>query len=292
MMTDRDSIQRFLFEQFPVRGKLVHLDSSWREVLARHPYPPGIREALGEAMAATSLLISTLKLDGALTLQLQGDGPLKLLVVRCTSGMALRGLARWEGEVTGGSLASMTGEGRLAVTLESHAEKNRYQSIVPLAGHGIADCLQAYFATSDQLPTRLWLAANQSCAAGLLLQRLPGELGEDHDAWSRVSQLADTITQRELLTLPGQTVLRRLFHEEDLRLFDPAPVHFACHCSRERVETILRSLGLTEVRSVLEEQGQVEVHCEFCNRTYRFDAVDVEAVFASDLTLERPRTVH
>ena len=144
-MADRDTIQRFIFERFPVRGKLVHLDSSWREVLGRHPYPPLIREALGEAMAATSLLVATLKLDGALTLQLQGEGPLKLLVVRCTSGMALRGLARWEGEVPEGSLAAMTGEGRLAVTLESRAERNRYQSIVPLAGHGIADCLQGLF---------------------------------------------------------------------------------------------------------------------------------------------------
>lgn len=291
-MTDRDSLQRFLFEHFPVRGKLVHLDSSWREILKRHTYPRLIRQVLGEAMAATSLLVSTLKLDGALTLQLQGEGPLKLLVVRCTSGLALRGLARWEGEVTSGCLASMTGEGRLAVTLESNAEQNRYQSIVPLTGYGIADCLQAYFATSDQLPTRLWLAADDSCAAGLLLQRLPGDPGQDTDAWSRVSQLAGTVTQRELLTLPGQLVLRRLFHEEDLRLFESSPVHFACHCSRERVETILRGLGSQEVRSVLKEQGQVEAHCEFCNKAYRFDAVDVGEVFATDLAFNRPRTVH
>lgn len=292
-MGERDTIRRFLFENFPVQGKLVHLDASWREVLHRHPYPLVVRDALGQAMAAASLLMSTLKLDGSLTMQLQGDGPLRLLVVRCTSDMSLRGLARWKGHVPEGSLSAMTGEGRLAVTLEFHAEPNRYQSIVPLSGDSIADCLQAYFAASEQLPTRLWLATNDERAAGLLLQRLPNKgFAEDTDAWPRVSMLADTVTRNELLTLPIEDVLRRLFHEEDLRLFKGLPVRFDCDCSRQRVETLLRALGHGEVTSILEERQSVEVSCEFCNRAYRFDPVDVEGIFATEAPLRRPKTVH
>ncbi len=280
-MKDRDTLHRFLFERFPVRGKLVHLDASWQAVLERHDYPPVVRAVLGEAMAATAMLAATLKFDGKLTLQLQGPGPLNLLLVQCTSELALRGLARWVGDVPAGSLAEVTGGGRLSVTIEM-ADERRYQGIVPLEGARIAECLQTYFAQSEQMPTRLWLTADDRRAVGMMLQKLPAELGGDEgdsDGWPRVRVLAETLTDEELLRLEDETLLRRLFHEEDVRLFAGLPVSFRCSCDRGRVESVLKMLGRDEVVGIVEEKGSVEVRCEFCNKPYSLDAVDVERLF-------------
>jgi molecular chaperone Hsp33 len=292
---DKDSLHRFLFENFAVRGKLVRLDSAWQAVLERHPYPPPVRDALGEALAASALLAATLKFDGMLTLQLRGDGPLKLLVAQCTSRMTLRGMATWSGEVEPGALSSMTGDGQLAVTIESEGDQHRYQGIVPLDGDTIAECLQSYFEHSEQLPTRLWLTVDERASAGMLLQRLPEERGSsivDEDAWPRVVTLADTLTDEELLKLSNQELLRRLFHEEDVRLFEATPVSFRCGCSKQRVESLLRTLGQQEVRDIVAAHGAVEVRCEFCNKSYQFDRVDTAGLFAGDDTGHSSRSVH
>jgi molecular chaperone Hsp33 len=294
-MRDGDTVRRFLFDRFPVRGYVVHLDASWRALFEHHRYPDVVRDTLGEAAAATVLLASTLKFEGQLTLQMQGPGPMHLLVMQATHRMAIRGVARSRGDLpTERKLQSLAGEGgQVTVTIENTDRTSRYQGIVPLIGEGFAGCLQHYFERSEQLPTRLWLAATQERAAGLLLQRLPtgssasaeeDELvaAEGDEDWNRVLHLAGTLTSGELVQLPGSELLRRLFHEEDVRMFDPEPVFFQCTCSRDRVGGILRSLGEREVRSVLEEQGSVEVRCEFCNRAYRFDAVDVAALFARE----------
>lgn len=285
-MNETDRIRRFLFEHCPVRGHLVHIDSAWAAIWEHHEYPQIVRETLGEAVAATALIASTRKFDGKLTLQLQGPGPLRLLVAQCTQGFGLRGVARWEGDVVRGSLESMTGGGCLTVTVETADLNARYQGVVPLGGERISDCLEAYFRDSEQLPTRIALAATPDSIAGLLLQRLPESARstdvhrEDPDeAWTRIEHLAGTLTRDELLGLGHQTLLRRLFHEEDVRLFEPAPVYFRCGCSRERVAGVLESLGQEEVRSIVAERGEVEVRCEFCNRAYRFDAIDSEQVF-------------
>ncbi len=284
-MSDRDSIHRFLFENFPVRGEIVHLDATWQAVLERFEYPPHVRAVLGELMAATALLASTLKFSGMLTLQLQGKGPLHLMVVQCSSHMALRGLARWKDELTPGSLAAMTGAGRLAITVESAGEGRRYQGIVPLEGVTIAECLQKYFRDSVQLPTRLWTATGAQGASGMLLQRLPEQSQQSNvesDDWNRVQILADTITPDELLNLSDEVILRRLFNEDDIRLFESTPVSCRCGGSRDRVERMLRGLGREEVESILEERGRVEVRCEFCNKAEAFDVVDTAHLFEGE----------
>ena len=298
---DRDSLHRFLFDDMPVRGEIVHLDASWRAALEQIDYPPVIRDLLGEAMAATVLLASSLKFEGGLTLQLQGGNPLTLLVVQCTSTLNLRGLARWEGELPAivgreGGLQTLTGDGaRMAVTIERTAERNkageRYQGIVPLEGETLAGCFEEYFQRSEQLPTRLFLAATADCAAGMLLQVLPGHEDDDR-AWEHVTTLGQTITSDELLELDAPNILHRLYHEDDVRLFESAPVAFRCSCHRERIADMLRSLGADEAQDILKEQGSVDVSCEFCGREYKFDAVDVEVLFAGDVPSDGGRSTH
>lgn len=280
---DRDSLHRFLFEQMPVRGEIAHLDASWRAALEQIDYPPAVRDLLGEAMAAAVLLASSLKFDGALTLQLQGGNPLTLLVVQCTSTLNLRGLAHWEGDlpVAGGFQALVGGDARMAVTVEQAKKSERYQGIVPLEGDTLAECLEGYFQRSEQLPTRLFLTAAENCAAGMLLQVLPGQEGDER-AWEHVTALGGTITMNELLELDAPKILHRLYHEDDVRLFESTPIAFRCSCNRERIAEMLRSLGREEAQDILAEQGSVEVSCEFCGREYHFDAVDIETLFAAD----------
>ena len=293
-MSDSDSLHRFLFEHSGIRGNLVHLDSSWRAVLDAHPYPNAVREPLGEALAAVALLAATIKFDGSLIVQAQGSGPIRTLVVQATSARTLRGLARWEGEVPeDGDLASRFGEGRLVLTVERR-KGEPYQGIVPLAGQGIAQAIERYFGDSEQLPTRLWLTASGQRAAGLLLQRLPGGTDDEHsspsarDDWTRVGLLADTLSREELAGLAATDLLHRLFHEDDLRLFEPEPLAFRCGCSRGRIQDMLRALGEAEAMSIVTERGQIEVTCEFCNRSYRLDAVDASQLFATASRHEAP----
>lgn len=287
-----DSLQRFVFEDTPVRGECVRLTATWQAVLERHDYPPPLRTLLGELMAAGALLAATLKFDGLLALQLQGDGPVKLIVVECTRDHTMRATAKWQGEIPDGGLRALLGEGRFVVNLMPASGQPGYQGVVGVEGDTVAAALEHYMATSEQIPTRLWLASNEHHAAGLLLQKLPDQAGSDPDAWPRAGHLAATVTAHELLQLDALPLLHRLFHEEDLRLFDAKPVSFRCSCTRERVIDMLRMLGHDEVRGVIAERGEVEVHCEFCNRRYAFDAVDSEQLFASHSTGAAGRTRH
>jgi molecular chaperone Hsp33 len=273
-----DSLHRFLFERLGVRGELVCLDAAYQAVLSRHSYPGPVQRPLGEALACALLLTATLKFEGKLTLQAQGSGPIRTLVVQGTHEGTVRGLARWHGEVPHGDLQRQFGAGHLALTLEP-SRGERYQGIVPLEGSGLGAAIETYFGHSEQLPTRLWLAVDGARAVGLMLQRLPGSV-EDADGWNRTVTLADTVRDHELLTLPVQNLLRRLFHEEDVRLFEPDPVAFRCGCSRGRIAETLRALGQPEIDAIIAEQGDVAVTCEFCNRDYRFDAVDATALFS------------
>jgi molecular chaperone Hsp33 len=291
-----DSLRRFIFEGLQVRGEIVRLDAAWRQVLEHQDYPPAVRAVLGEALAATVLLASTLKFDGTLTLQLQGDGPMYLLVAQCTNQGAVRGLAKWEGDTGGLSLAALTGDARLAITIERGAGKDRYQGIVPVSGESLADCLDHYFAGSIQVPTRLWLATGAERSAGMLLQRLPesvpGRRESEDDDWERLLALAGTLRAEELLGLGHRELLGRLFAEDDVRLFGEEPVTFACSCDRERVATTLKMLGRSEISQLIAERGLVEVRCEFCNRPYRFDPVDAEALFADTPPQDGSATLH
>jgi molecular chaperone Hsp33 len=311
-MHDRDSLHRFIFEHYPIRGHLVHLDASWRALIEHRDYPEAIRTTLGEAVVASLLLAATIKFEGVLSLQLQGAGPVHLLLAQCTSGLGVRGLARYREEPESGTAAGnvldLIGAGNLTVTLESDDGSQRYQGIVPIAGERLADSLQIYFENSEQLPTRLWLYADEHGAAGMLLQRLPGEGNPSpgapaagasaadpaiiDDAWRRVQLIGATLTRDELRTLADAQILRRLFNEDDLRLFEPAPVYFRCRCSRERVSGMLQGLGETETRSILTERGEVEVRCDFCNRAYVFDAVDVAQLFNTGAASDAGGSVH
>jgi molecular chaperone Hsp33 len=290
-MSDRDSLHRFLFPDTHVRGEIVRLDATWQAVLERHEYPDPVRRVLGEAMAAAALLTATIKFDGSLILQIQGDGPLHLIVVQCTSDRTLRGLARWNAHVPDAQLSEMVGDGRLTITIDPGQGGERYQGIVALDGGSLAAALEGYFERSEQLATRLWLAADRAQAAGMLLQNLPGE-GDDVDAWGRAVHLGATVTDGELLGLPARELLRRLFFEEDVRLFDSEPVSFRCGCSRERIESALRGLGYDEVQDILREEGAVRVDCEFCNQHYEFDRVDAEQIFAAEVLPQGAFTRH
>jgi molecular chaperone Hsp33 len=291
-MHDRDSLHRFLFEHFPIRGHLVHLDAAWRALIEHRQYPDGIRDTLGEAVAASLLLAATIKFDGVLSLQLQGDGPVHLMLAQCTSGLGVRGLARYRDvDAAGaGSIGDLLGAGNLTVTLETDAGAQRYQGIVPISGARLAESLQSYFENSEQLPTRLWLHADAAGASGMLLQRLPG--AGDEDVWRRVQLIAETLTPGELRTLADAEILHRLFNEDDVRLLEPSPVYFRCRCSRERVAGMLQGLGEAETRSVLSERGEVEVRCDFCNRAYAFDSVDVAELFKAAIAVDRGSSVH
>ena len=293
MSPDGDTLFRFLFEHTDVRGLVVHLDAAWRAVLERHDYPPPARALLGQAMAATCLLGATVKFEGSLTLQLQGPGPVSLVLVQVGPQRTLRGLANWRGEVPESPLHALVGEGgRLAITIDPGEGGERYQGIVSLDGcRDLAAALEDYFDRSEQLQTRLWLTADGERAAGMLLQQLPGK-GGDPDAWNRMVQLGLTLTEKELLGLHHRDLLRRLFHEEDVRVFDGLPVSFRCSCERGRIERVLRALGPEEMRSILEEEGVVSVNCEFCNQKYEFDAVDVEMLFAGEDQPHVPPTRH
>ena len=280
-LNHRDTLQRFLFEHAAIRGEVVHLDATWQAVLKHHDYPAVLRQAMGELMAAAALLAATLKLKGALVLQIQGKGPVSLLVVECTGDLAMRATAKWTGELSQSSLVELIGDGHFVITLDPKDGNQTYQGIVPLEGASVAEILQNYMTRSEQLETRLVLAADETQAAGMLLQKLPEREEEDADAWTRINHLATTLSAQELLELPAPEILHRLFHEEDVRLFDPQSVNFHCSCSRASVANMLRMVGQEEINDVIAEQGQLEVHCEFCNQRYAFDQVDVEQVFAT-----------
>lgn len=280
-----DTLQRFIFEHTPIRGEIVHLDATWRAVIERHDYPPIVRDLLGEMMAAAILLAATLKMRGRMIVQLQGHGPIRLLVVECTNALELRGVAHWQDLPETTDLEVLLGDGRLIITLEPMDDQEKYQSIVETKGKTLAEILGRYLQQSEQLDTHIWLAANGERAAGMLLQKLPSkDPAQDSDIWNRVIHLSATVQREELLQLPQLSLLHRLYHEEEVRVFEPSPTCFRCSCSQDRVNTMLRVLGYDEVKSILQEQGQINVACEFCNQKYIFDSVDAEQLFASAAT--------
>lgn len=287
-MRETDTLHRFMLEEAGVRGEWVHLDASWQALLARHDYPPVVRDLLGQAYAAVALVAATLKFDGSLILQVTGSGPVHMIVAQADGRGRLRGLARFRETPPedAGLLDCLGSDARLMLTLDPGDGGERYQGVVELEGGSLAEALDVYFERSEQLPTRLWLAAGGESAAGMLLQGVPGDDGgsvtRDSEDWNRATILAETVTTDELLELDAGTLLGRLFHEERVRLFDGSAVSFHCPCSRERVAETLRGLGRDEVRSIIAEQGAVEVTCEFCNAHYHFDAVDAERVCAPD----------
>lgn len=282
-----DHIQRFLFDHTNVRGEMSRADETLSEVIERHGYPDVINRQLGEMLAAVSLLTATVKLDGVLTLEIKGSGPASLLMAESNpghdeGGQRLRAIARIDPAQAlpedGADLESLVGEGHIVITLDPR-EGQRYQGVVALEAATLAGCLEHYFERSEQLPSRLWLAGGEGRAAGLMLQILPeGDEQGDPDAWPRLNMLADTVKTQELLTLSPSTLLTRLFHEEQVRVFEPSPIGFGCTCSRDRFASALHQLGADELRGVVAEQGELSTTCHFCNSHYTFSAADIEAL--------------
>jgi len=293
-----DFTQRFLFDDSDVRGEMVALTQSYAQVLAKHPYPQPVAQLLGELLAAAALLLGTLKFEGLMVLQARSSGPVPLLMVECSSEGELRGIARYHAEQIGAdaSLSDLMPEGLLAITVEPRSGQ-RYQSLVDMQGATLADCLSNYFATSEQLPTRFWLSADGQRARGLLLQQLPPDRLPDAEAreasWQHVVTLADTLNAEELLGLDNQTLLHRLYHQEQLRLFEPRLLQFRCSCSRERSANALVSLGQADAELLLSENaGSVVIDCQFCNERYAFDAADIAQLFAGAGTQAPSDTRH
>jgi molecular chaperone Hsp33 len=289
--TARDTLTRFVFEHAAVRGAYVSLADTSAAVLACHPYPPALRRVLAELMAASALLASTLKFEGSLIAQLQGDGPVRLLIVECTAALGLRATAQWDGERTAAAgpdatLADLAGgpdHGRLVLTLDPKGAGTIYQGIVALESESVAGLIEHYLATSEQLAGRMVLATAGGAAAGLLVQRLPGASDHDNATWERARGALGRIATESLLgSASAADLLAHAFPEDDVRMFAGRPTAFGCSCSRERVENALRIAGAAEIESILEERGDVEVTCEFCNRRYTFLPPDARALFAPD----------
>ncbi|WP_105633100.1 Hsp33 family molecular chaperone HslO [Cronobacter dublinensis] len=280
-MAQHDQLHRYLFENYAVRGELVTVSETWKQILENHDYPLPVKTLLGELLVATSLLTATLKFAGDITVQLQGDGPMTLAVINGNNQQQMRGVARVQGDVPADAdLKTLVGNGYLVITITPE-EGERYQGVVGLEGDTLAASLEDYFMRSEQLPTRLFIrtgeAQGQPAAGGMLLQVLPAQDAQTDD-FNHLATLTETIKADELFTLPANDVLWRLYHEEEVTVYDPQAVEFKCTCSRERCADALRTLPDEEVTQILEEDGEVDMHCDYCGTHYVFDAMDIAGI--------------
>ncbi|WP_076591773.1 Hsp33 family molecular chaperone HslO [Herminiimonas arsenitoxidans] len=296
-----DTLQKFMFEDTVVRGELVDISETWKHVQARREYPKAVKTILGEMLSAAALLSANLKFNGAIVMQIYGDGPLRLLVVECDSELNMRATAKLvdgaviSDEATLPELVNANGQGRFVITLDPKEKlpgQQAYQGIVPLDGDTVATVIENYMLRSEQLDTRLWLAADDNVSRGLLLQKMPHEGGitatgtGDLGTWDRSVMLASTLRTEELISTDIETLMRRLFWEEDIRIFDPKHPHFLCTCTREKVGSMLKMLGQAEVDSALEEMGKLAIDCDFCGQHYEFDPVDCAQIFVTEAPVE------
>jgi molecular chaperone Hsp33 len=292
-----DTLQKFMIESSLVRGELVELSDTWQQIQTRRDYPPAVRTMLGEMLSAAALLSANLKFNGSIIMQIHGDGPVQLLVVECDSTLRLRAMAKLrDGAVVADDatllqMVNVQGNGRFAITLDPNDKlpgQQAYQGIVALDGDSVSGVIENYMMRSEQLDTRLWLAADGNVARGLLLQKLPSDGGinlhvaDDADTWNRAVMLASTLQNSELLETDIMTLMQRLYWEETLRVFEPRHPSFHCGCSREKVGNMLKMLGKEEIDEALEELGQLAVNCEFCGQDYSFDRVDCVQLFATE----------
>lgn len=282
-LPEYDLIQPFIFDNMPVRGAIVRLHATYQTALSKHAYEPLAQDLLAQSLTAVTLLTHMVKLNGSISLQAQGQGPVTLLLTECTHDFHLRGLIHHENPLIGDTLQELFGKGLMAINMKTENLPQNYQGIIPLEGKNLAQAIEGYFHQSEQLPTRIFLANDGLSTCGLLLQTIPG-----HDTyqgkldWEHLTTLANTLRPEELLGLGNRDILFSLYHQEAVRLFDPIPVSFRCSCSRSRMESVLLSLGKEELVSILDEFGSVDTFCEFCNHHYLFDTVDIHQLLADD----------
>jgi molecular chaperone Hsp33 len=304
--TSQDTLQKFIFDNAAVRGEFVEISDTWREIQSRNRYPQAVKTVLGQMVAAAALLSANLKFNGAIVMQIHGDGPVRLLVVECDSELRLRATAKLAPDALIGDDATLTtllnahGNGRFVITLDPQDKmpgQQPYQGIVPLDGDDVATVIENYMLRSEQLDTRLWLGADGTVSRGLLLQKLPRHSGkdeqvvqaseaEDIETWNRAVILGSTLKPEELLSTDIATLMTRLFWEETIRVFDPQHPQFHCGCTRDKVGNMLKMLGRDEVESALKDLGQLGIDCDFCGKHYAFDAVDCTQLFASAAAVE------
>jgi len=280
-MAQHDQLHRYLFEQFAVRGELVTVSETWKQILENHNYPLPVKNLLGELLVATSLLTATLKFAGDITVQLQGDGPMTLAVINGNNQQQMRGVARVQGDVPeNADLKTLVGNGYLVITI-SPEEGERYQGVVGLEGDTLTACLEDYFMRSEQLPTRLFIrtgeVGGQPAAGGMLLQVLPAQDAQTND-FEHLATLTETIKAEELFTLSATDVLWRLYHEEEVTVYDPQNVEFKCTCSRERCAGALKTLPDEEINSILADEGEIDMHCDYCGSHYVFNSMDIAEI--------------
>ncbi|SEM72478.1 Hsp33 family molecular chaperone HslO [Nitrosomonas marina] len=272
-------VQRFLLEDLDIRGAVVHLDSVWRQMVQDRKYPEPVMQLLGEMSAVTLLLSDQLKQPGRLTVQLQGNGPVSMLVIDCDKNLYLRGMAKYAQKISVQPVPELLGHGRLVLTLDKDSMREAYQSIVPLDGDTIGEIFEHYFRQSEQLSSRLFLATSNASVLGILLQKMPLTDERDPDGWTRIETLAATANDGTLFAHTAEEILRRLFFEESVRIFEAQSISYGCQENTAKICEMLQSLGREEVNAILRERGEVIVHDDICNREYRFDALAIDAIF-------------
>jgi molecular chaperone Hsp33 len=280
MSLTTDFSRRFTLENLDIRGQVVRLADSWRTLVTGRDYPPHVVNYLGELACVSVLVGAGLKHAGRATLQIQGGAAVKLAVTDCTHDLGIRGMASFTPVEAATNFADWVAGGRVALTVVQDNTGQMYQSIVPVSGLSVAECFEHYFDQSEQLPTHLWLAANAEGAGALLLQKLPKADERDPDGWARVEQLAASVSAAELTQLNAEVLLRRLFHEEDVRIYEPRAVYCNCKRDEEKVKNMLRSLGREELDATLAEMGEIVVKDDMSNEEYRFDHAAVAALFS------------
>jgi len=273
----KDQLNRYLFDKSHVRGELVQASSIYQEIVNNHQYPQAINLLLGELLVATSMLTALLKFEGSIAVQLQGDGPVSLVVVNGDDKQQLRGVARVQGDVTSTKLTELFIKGYMVITI-TPTKGERYQGIVALDKDTLAECLETYFEQSEQLKTHFWLRSDDKHAAGMMIQALPDDSDND-DAYDNLRQLTATIKSEELFNLDANTILNRLYHQEEVRIFDPQDLAFVCGCSKERSGAAIISIGRKEAELIIEEQGNIAMHCDYCNTQYLFKQQDIAELF-------------
>lgn len=277
-----DLLHRYIFDKLDVRGELVQIEQTFTDIISGHNYPEPVQHLLGELLVATSLLTATLKFEGDIAVQLQGDGPVKYAVINGNHKQQMRGIARLQSEIKGGSIPEMIGKGYMVITI-TPIKGERYQGIVPLSKDTLAECLEDYFEQSEQLKTRLWFATSlvgdKVKAAGLFLQVLPVNKEKSIADFQHLEALSNTIKQEEMLDLDANTVLTRLYHEDNPQLFEPQTISFVCGCSREKTENALVNVGQAALLEDLQKQGEINISCHYCLKNYVFSEQDVKSLF-------------
>ncbi|AQW57989.1 Hsp33 family molecular chaperone HslO [Vibrio owensii] len=286
-------LNRYLFEDLSVRGELVQLDEAYQRIISSKEYPAALQKLLGELLVSTTLLTATLKFEGSITIQLQGDGPVSLAVINGDHDQKIRGVARWEGDIADdATLHEMMGKGYLVITIEPK-KGERYQGVVGLEGETLADVIEGYFANSEQLKTRLWIRTGEhegkKHAAGMMIQVMPDGTGTPED-FEHLEQLTATVKNEELFTLPANELLYRLYNQDSVRLYEPQPVEFHCGCSRERSGAAIITVDKSEIYDILAEEGTISLHCDYCGTSYTFDEPEITELYTQ--ATSGNKTVH